>query len=96
MTVAIRIGVEEVRAHQVPPSLLTIDDDGEMGLRIVDKSNKVAFRTVKIIEDGADGMWITGLPGTVNLITVGQEYVAVGDFVEPVFSSKDADQLASL
>jgi multidrug efflux system membrane fusion protein len=41
-------------------------------------------------------MWITGLPGTVNLITVGQEYVAVGDFVEPVFSSKDADQLASL
>jgi multidrug efflux system membrane fusion protein len=96
LTVAIRIGVEEVRAHQVPPSLLTIDDAGEMGLRIVDNSNKVAFRTVKIIEDGADGMWITGLPGTVNLITVGQEYVAVGDFVEPVFSSKDADQLASL
>jgi multidrug efflux system membrane fusion protein len=96
LTVTLRIGVEQVRAHRVPPSLLTINDAGEVGLRIVDDLNRVAFRTVEIIEDNAKGMWITGLPGTVNLITVGQEYVAVGDIVEPVFSSKDSDQLAIL
>lgn len=96
LTVTLRIGVEEVRAHQVPPSLLTINDNGEMGLRIVDKSNRVAFKAVKIIEDSANGMWITGLPRTVKLITVGQEYVAVGDVVEPIFSSNGNDQLAAL
>jgi multidrug efflux system membrane fusion protein len=96
LTVTLRIDVDEVRAHRVPPSLLTINDAGEIGLRIVDDSNRVAFRTVEIIEDSADGMWITGLPRTVNLITVGQEYVAIGDIVEPVFSSRDADQLATL
>ena len=96
LTVTLRIGVEQVRAHQVSPSLLTINDAGEMGLRIVDESNRVAFKAVEIIEDSASGMWITGLPGTVNLITVGQEYVAVGDRVEPVLSAKRADQLATL
>lgn len=96
LTVTLRIGVEELRAHRIPPSLLTIDDAGEVGLRIVDDSNRVAFRTVEIIEDSANGMWITGLPRTVNLITVGQEYVAAGDIVEPVFKTKDADQLATL
>lgn len=96
LTVTLRIDVDEVRAHRVPPSLLTINDAGEIGLRIVDDSNRVAFRTVEIIEESADGMWITGLPRTVNLITVGQEYVAVGDIVEPVFNNRDADQLASL
>ena len=96
LTATLRIGVEELRAHRVPPSLLTINDAGEIGLRIVDASNRVAFRTVEIIEDSANGMWITGLPKTVNLITVGQEYVTVGDIVEPVFSTPDANQLATL
>ncbi|MDG2326445.1 MAG: efflux RND transporter periplasmic adaptor subunit [Halioglobus sp.] len=87
LTVTLLIEVERVAAHQVAPSLLTLNDAGDVGLRILDSANRVAFRAVEILEDGADGMWVTGLPGTVNLITVGQEYVALGDIVEPVFGS---------
>ena len=51
---------------------------------------------MKILEDGDEGVWITGLPRTVNLITVGQEYVALGEIVEPVFTGGAADQVAAL
>ena len=96
LTVSLRVGVDEVLAHRVAPSLLTLNDAGEMGLRIVNDANRVEFRPVEIVEDGAEGMWITGLPATASLITVGQEYVAVGDLVEPVLSVRQSDQLASL
>ncbi len=96
LTVTLRIGVDRVPAHRVSPSLLTLDDNGEMGIRIVDRYNRVAFKPVEIIEDSAQGMWITGLPDTVSLITVGQEYVAVGDLVEPVFGPDGTDQFARL
>ncbi len=96
LTVSLSVGVEQVPAHRVSPSLLSLNDEGELGLRIVDELNRVAFVTVEILDNDEQGLWITGLPQTVNLITVGQEYVAVGDVVEPVFSSGTVDQLAGL
>jgi multidrug efflux system membrane fusion protein len=96
LTVTLEIGVGSVLAHQVSPSLLSLNDAGVMGIRTLDESNRVVFSPVEILEDGAGGVWITGLPGTVSLITVGQEYVALGEIVEPVYSSGPADQVASL
>lgn len=96
LTVELRIGVETVSAHQISPSLLTLNDAGQKGIRILDASNRVVFKPVEILEDGAEGMWISGLPSTANLITVGHEFVAVGDIVEPVFSSEGKDRLAGL
>jgi hypothetical protein len=32
----------------------------------------------EVVEDAADGAWVTGLPGVVRLITVGQEFVSAG------------------
>lgn len=96
LTVTLRIGVELVPAHRISPSLLTLNDAGVMGLRILDGSNRVIFEPVEILEDSAEGMWITGLPETISLITVGQEYVALGEVVEPVYSSATEDQVAGL
>lgn len=96
LTVSLRIGVEQVTAHRVSPSLLSLNDAGELGLRIVGPDNRVAFRTVDILDNDGASLWVTGLPATVTVITVGQEYVAVGDVVEPVFGAPDADQLAAL
>jgi multidrug efflux system membrane fusion protein len=96
LTVTLNIGVEDVLAHKVSPSLLTLNDAGVMGIRTLDTANRVVFSPVEILEDGAEGVWITGLPGTVSLITVGQEYVALGDIVDPVYISGPKDQLAGL
>lgn len=101
LTVSLNVGVEEVDAHKVSPSLLTLNDAGEIGLRTLDANNRVVFNAVDILEDGAEGVWITGLPSPASLITVGQEYVALGEvvdpvYVEPVFVDQSEGQLAGL
>jgi multidrug efflux system membrane fusion protein len=94
LTVSVRFGLGEVQAHQISPALFTLDDQGEMGVRTIDKSNRVKFHTVRIIEDGTEGVWVTGLPKTTRLITVGQEFVSAGQVVEPVYPDERGAQVA--
>lgn len=67
--------------HLLPQSVLTLDDDGELGVRTVEEG-KVAFHPVTIVSDSREGVWVTGLPDTAEVITVGQENVTAGDAVE--------------
>jgi multidrug efflux system membrane fusion protein len=59
-----------------------------MGVRIVDKDRRVRFVPVKIVADGTDGVWVSGLPHEVTIITVGQEYVTEGQEVIAVPEEK--------
>lgn len=95
LTVNIRAGLNEVQAHLISSSLLTLGDNGAMGIRTLDAMNRVEFTEVRIIEDAAQGIWITGLPDTANLITVGQEYVTIGQLVEPIYARNATDHIAS-
>ena len=95
LTVTLRAGMDRVPAHRIAPSLLTLGDDGSLGIRTLDEANRVVFSEIEILEDGPDGLWITGLPTTANLITVGQEYVSVGERVDPVYTSGTRDQIAA-
>jgi len=85
LTVTVEIELEEVAAHQLSPALLALDDEGQLGLRIVGKDDRVEFHRVEIVRDSPGGVWVTGLPGTTLLITVGQEFVHSGQLVEPVY-----------
>ncbi|SDJ93344.1 efflux RND transporter periplasmic adaptor subunit [Microbulbifer yueqingensis] len=75
----------EVRAHLINSSLLTLDDRGELGVRHLDRENRVLFSTVTLVGDGREGVWVTGLPERTTLITVGQEYVTPGQVVSVEF-----------
>ncbi len=68
-------------AQLLPQSVLTLNDDGTLGIRAV-KDSKVEFYPVDILKDTRDGVWVNGLPGTVDVITVGQEYVKAGETVD--------------
>ncbi|MFA0811224.1 efflux RND transporter periplasmic adaptor subunit [Microbulbifer epialgicus] len=83
----------EILAHHINSSLLTLDDRGELGVRILDENNRVDFVNVTLVGDGDGGVWVSGLSDLVTLITVGQEYVSVGDIVrvELVDSEQDFD-----
>ncbi len=76
-------------AHLLPQSVLTLDDEGVLGVRAVE-NEVVAFYPVTIIRDTREGVWVTGLPGTIDVITVGQEYVAVGQRVNATNVTADA------
>jgi multidrug efflux system membrane fusion protein len=95
LTVSLQVMLDEVGAHEITPSLLTLNEQGEMGVRLIDANNRVVFRAVEIIEDGPDGMWVTGLPDTAALITVGQEYVAAGTIVSPVYIDSAGGQVVT-
>ncbi len=68
-------------AQLLPQSVLTLDDDGTMGVRAVDKDGKVVFYPITIVNDTREGMWVTGLPLSVDIITVGQDFVQAGQQV---------------
>lgn len=79
----IHIPVKRVKAQQISPGILVLDDSGTVGVRTV-QNGKVAFIPVQVISDGPEGMWIAGLPDKVTVITVGQEFVSDGEKVETV------------
>lgn len=93
LTTVVSVETATVLAHRVAPSLFTLDDAGIVGLRGVDGDNRVVFYPVRIVEDAPDGAWVTGLPGVVRLITVGQEFVAAGELVS--VQEVDAGPVAS-
>ena len=83
-TAELRIPAETVLAHRLSPSLLTLDDAGNVGLKIVDEEGKVEFIVADIALATGDGVWVAGLPATATIITVGQGFVATGSFVNAV------------
>lgn len=82
-TAEILIASEGANAHLVPQSALTLNDEGALGLRLVDDNNIVEFYEVSLVRDTVDGVWVTGLPTEANIIVVGQEYVIEGVEVVP-------------
>ncbi len=80
----IRIALDSTLAHRVSPALLALDDEGLIGIRILDDEDRVHFVNVEIISDTQDGVWLSGLPERIRLITVGQGLVFEGQVVDAV------------
>lgn len=85
-TAEILIASDGRTAHLIPQSSLTLDDDGVLGVRTVGEGNLVQFMPVTLLRDTAEGVWVTDLPETVDIITVGQEFVVDGVLVAPAFT----------
>ncbi|MDA7426554.1 efflux RND transporter periplasmic adaptor subunit [Thalassococcus lentus] len=84
-TAAIAIEAEGAPAHLLPQSALTLNDEGDLGVRSIDADGLALFNPVKLLRDTRDGVWVTGLPDQVDVITVGQEFVTDGVPVAPSF-----------
>jgi len=86
ITAEIYIAANETQAHLIPASALTMDDAGIVGIKTVDQNNLVHFAPVAIVGENNSvdpGLWVTGLPGSVIVITHGQEIVFPGQTVTP-------------
>lgn len=80
------INAEGRQAHLIPQSSLTLNDDGDLGVRVFGDDHIVGFNAVDIVRDTIDGVWVSGLPDQVNIITIGQEFVVDGVKIEPTFA----------
>jgi multidrug efflux system membrane fusion protein len=52
-------------------------------VKTVNAENVVAFFPIQIVRAQIDGIWVVGLPDTVDVITVGQGYVNENETVAP-------------
>jgi len=77
----IYIESKKVFSHKISPAILSLNDQGKLGIRTVDENNSVEFREIEILEDTTDGLWISGLNENERIITLGQEYVFQGQTV---------------
>lgn len=80
----VRIQVGEGDAHRIDPSLLTLDDQGRIGVRYLDVGGVVAFAPADIVDESVEGTWIAGLPREALIVDAGQESVVPGLRATPV------------
>ncbi|MBU2085784.1 MAG: efflux RND transporter periplasmic adaptor subunit [Alphaproteobacteria bacterium] len=78
------VPVGAIPATLISPSLLTLSDGGQLGVRYVEADNTVRFAPIQVIDEGVGGAWVTGLPDTVRIISMGQDYLSEGVTVSPV------------
>lgn len=84
MTAEMRLPTGRQSAHLISPALLVLSADGAIGVRTVDADNRVHTLPVGILDQGPEGVLVTGLPDETTLITVGQQFVVDGQEVRPV------------
>ncbi len=82
MTAEVSLFADPVRAVVVPRSVITLAEDGQLGLRVVGPDNIAQFAAVRIIDDTPEGLVVTGVPEGVRIITAGQDLVRDGEQVE--------------
>lgn len=82
-TAEIRIETGVGDAHRVDPALLAPDSEGRIGVRYLDVGGVVSFAPADIIDETAEGTWVTGLPREALLVAKGQDNVKPGLRVTP-------------
>ncbi len=71
----------DVAATRIPQSVLTLGDNGKLGVRVV-VDNRVVFRPVTVISDDLDGAMVIGLAPSEKVIIHGGEYTRDGREVD--------------
>lgn len=80
----VRINLSKEDAYFIPSSLISLDDQGKIGIKVV-QEKKVLFLTIDIISDTGNGYWVNSNSKKnledYMLITQGHEYVITGENV---------------
>lgn len=84
VTAELELPLPAIQAHTLPASAFTLDGAGKLGVRVLDAEDRVAFAPVAIVGGTADEAIVAGLPATIRVIVVGQEFVSIGETVRAV------------
>ncbi|MGO4830747.1 efflux RND transporter periplasmic adaptor subunit [Rhizobiaceae sp. 2RAB30] len=87
MTAELVLRTEPVDAVALPRSVVTLSATGDLGIRAIDKDNRVSFYPIDLVDDTPKGLVLGGIPADARIIVAGQDLVKEGDVVNP----KEAD-----
>jgi len=82
LSAEVTLPVETVTAHRVSPALGRLDEQGRLGVHVLDDEDRIAFLPVEVVRARGDGVWITGLPERVRIVTISQGSLAPGQQVD--------------
>lgn len=68
----------------LPRSVVTLSQDGDLGIRAVDAASKVVFYPIDLVDDTQNGLVLGGIPADAQVIVAGQDLVKEGDEVKAV------------
>ncbi len=86
------ISAPTILTHFISPALLSININGIIGVKTIDKKSIVHFVPVNIVRANSKGLWLSGLKNTVTLISTGQGFVEDGESVIAVEENKATSQ----
>lgn len=84
MTAEILVRGESTDSVILPRSVVTLSSNGDLGIRAVDKDNKIVFFPIDLVDDTQTGLALAGIPADARVVVAGQDLVADGDTVKPV------------
>ncbi|MGB8818109.1 MAG: efflux RND transporter periplasmic adaptor subunit [Rhizobiaceae bacterium] len=94
MTAEIDLKSDPVKAIKLPRSAVTLNQEGVLGVRAVDKDSKAVFLPVELIDDATNAIILTGVPEGTRIIITGQDFVADGEQLNVI--EPDAETLKKL
>lgn len=89
LTARLTFPTSTANGYMVSPATISLRDDGAIGIKTVEEG-KVRFYPVQIVETKPEGLWVTGLPDHMSLITTGGDFVLEGQQVETSIDPRDS------
>jgi len=90
-TAQVELMLPTFKAFQIPPDALTLNEQGQIGVKTVNADDIVGFEALKIISEDGDKVWALGNQNILQIITLGQDYVISGEKIIPTPSQIEAD-----
>lgn len=81
MTAEVSLYTKPERSVTVPRSIITLSEEGEIGLRVVGPDNVARFAAIELIDDTAEGLVVKGVPEDARIVVSGQDLVRDGETV---------------
>jgi multidrug efflux system membrane fusion protein len=84
----VKVYLGERSAYLLSPSLLNLSSDGSLQVKTLDSEKRVVSHNVSMIRSDNTGIWLGGLPDSIELIIVGQGFVSDGEVVDPIYEDE--------
>ena len=91
LTARIVFPTDSTHGYLISPATISLKDDGTIGVKVVE-NGKVVFYPINIIETKPEGLFVSGLPEKISLITTGGDFVIEGQQVTSVEASGTPDK----
>ncbi|MGF1700150.1 efflux RND transporter periplasmic adaptor subunit [Photobacterium makurazakiensis] len=84
----VELVLETEDAIKITPSMLALDEGGNLGIKALIENNVVRFTPISLVKVEPDGVWLGGISEPIDVITVGQGFVRDGDTALPVHQNR--------